>query len=71
MGKKTRKTKSEKVDGRSTKSIGGAGSGKTPLITLRVDDARKDRWLKAAGKKGETLSQWLRRLADEASGVHQ
>lgn len=36
-------------------------------VRMRVDLAEKGRWNRAAQKRGQSLSEWLRKLANEAS----
>jgi hypothetical protein len=40
---------------------------KTGQVRMRVDLAEKGRWVQAARRDGATLSQWLRRLANDHS----
>ena len=62
-------TKKQKNTGRGkarAKNKTRHGVGKTPLLTLRVERERREKWTRAAEKRGLTLSEWLRQLADAA-----
>lgn len=39
----------------------------TPIVPVRVDDARKARWVAAAAAAGQKLSEWIRDVADAAA----
>lgn len=40
-----------------------------PTVTLKVDEATRVLWVEAAGREGMSLSEWLRRAAEQRLGL--